>query len=97
MTVVARQFINLMQDALPIRIKNLSVVHESFGFDIIFRVIRPFMKDKLSRRMELHGMRTENLQSRIDQELLPPFLGGTGPEQDVVGWKSQIFGSASFW
>lgn len=90
MTPVGMQFMNLMQDALPIRIKSLNVTNESLAYDVIYACIRPFIKEKLRNRLQLHGTSHEKLHTMIDPEHLPPFLGGTGEDLDIDWWKTKL-------
>ncbi|XP_039255562.1 alpha-tocopherol transfer protein-like [Styela clava] len=90
MTTVGMQFMNLMQDGMPIRIKSLNVFNESLAYDLIYACVRPFIKEKLRNRLQLHGNSHEKLHEMIDPENLPPFLGGSGPELDIEWWKEQL-------
>lgn len=38
----------------------------------------------------MHGENLSNLHEVIDPTGLPPFLGGTGPDLDIEGWKAKL-------
>lgn len=90
MITVGRQFLHVVQDAIPIRIKSLNMVNEALVFDAMYAVMAPFMKEKMKKRLQLHGANYTTLQEKVDPEFLPTLLGGTGPDLDSDGWVRKI-------
>ncbi|CAK8691478.1 unnamed protein product [Clavelina lepadiformis] len=90
---LARRFLGLLQDAMPVRIKSVNIVNESKIFDAVFAIVRPFMKEKMKRRFEVHGSVFDSLHKKIDPSILPHDFGGTGSELDekmIEEWTSSV-------
>lgn len=47
----AKQMVELVQDTFPLRFKGFHVVNEPFYFDAIMAVIKPFLKEKIRKRV----------------------------------------------
>ncbi|CAN7987346.1 unnamed protein product, partial [Ixodes hexagonus] len=83
-----RRAVEYMQGCLPVRMKAIHVVRQSYAFDLLFGLIRPFMKKKLVDRFHFHGMEFEALHEEIPASILPEEYGGHGPPLDFDGfWK----------
>ncbi|XP_029826900.2 alpha-tocopherol transfer protein-like [Ixodes scapularis] len=77
-----------LQDSLPLRTKAIHVVRESYAFDLLFAVLRPFIKKKIRDRISCHGWSFENLHKQIPASALPEEYGGDGPAIDFDAfWK----------
>ncbi|XP_066292209.1 alpha-tocopherol transfer protein-like [Branchiostoma lanceolatum] len=74
----ARTIAKIFQDAFPVRVRGVHLVNESFLVDAIFAIIRPFLKDKLKKRIQLHGSVYETLHELTGTWVLPTELGGDG-------------------
>ena len=91
---IARRVIALFENILPIRLKSLNYVNHSFVFQVIFTMIRPFIKPKLRQRISLLGKNYAYLHKIIDPSILPPDYGGTGENLDrraAPWWKSIVY------
>ncbi|BFZ21412.1 hypothetical protein BsWGS_24451 [Bradybaena similaris] len=75
----AKFFISTLQDVLPVRIKRFDFVHEPGFFDVVFAIMKPFMKSKLLSRIVLNGDKFDKLHASIQPEFLPTDLGGKLP------------------
>ena len=75
---------SVWQDCLPVRYKLFHVINEGTVFDIAFALVKPFLKEKMVKRIKLHGKNYEESLVDIDRELLPPYMGGTGPDPTSV-------------
>lgn len=83
-----RRAVEYLQDCLPVRLKGLHIVRQSYAFDILFALIRPFMKKKLVDRIHFHGMNFEKLHEEVPPSILPEEYGGVGPALDFEAfWK----------
>lgn len=49
---LARKTVEVVQEAFPMRFKAFHVLHEPFYFDAILAVLKPFLKDKIRRRIQ---------------------------------------------
>ena len=48
---LAKKTVEVVQEAFPLRFKAFHVLHEPFYFDAILAVLKPFLKDKIRRRV----------------------------------------------
>ncbi|XP_039271306.2 alpha-tocopherol transfer protein-like [Styela clava] len=88
-----KKFGGVMADAMPARLKSMNVVNEYKIFTIIYNIMKPFTREKMQKRLELHGSNFTNLHKKVDPTGLPPFLAGTGPDLDLAGWKNRLLKS----
>lgn len=73
----AKRIVDWLQDALPLRLKNIHIVNEPFIFNVVFSLFKPFLKDKLKNRIVFHGTDRKSLHEYISPECLPECYGGT--------------------
>jgi len=89
---VAKRFLGLMQECLPVRIKSINMINEPRIFDVVFSVVQPFLKEKTKQRLRVLGKDFPKLLDVIDPINLPLTYGGSAPELDPSAWKSRIIG-----
>ncbi|KAL1422159.1 hypothetical protein MTO96_022373 [Rhipicephalus appendiculatus] len=84
-----RKGLEYLQDCMPMRLKVAHNVRQSYAFDMFLVLIRPFIKQKLSERIRLHGHNFENLHKEIPPMSLPEEYGGQRPPLDPEEcWKA---------
>ncbi|CAG5133157.1 unnamed protein product, partial [Candidula unifasciata] len=66
-------------DVVPMRLRRYDFVKEPTFWDMVFTVLKPFMKAKLLNRVLLNGDKFDKLHSSINSEFLPTDLGGKLP------------------
>lgn len=49
----AKRMVELVQETFPLRFKGFHVVNEPFYFDAIMTVLKPFLKDKIRKRVRI--------------------------------------------
>ncbi|CAG5133159.1 unnamed protein product [Candidula unifasciata] len=69
-------FISTIQDVLPMRLKKFDIVHEPGFFDVVFAIMKSFLKPKFLERTALNGDKFDNLHASIEPGFLPTDLGG---------------------
>lgn len=89
---LAKRFLSLLQDCLPVRVKCINMVNEPTLFDVLFKIVQPFMKEKTRKRLRMIGTSYEKLHDVIDPSKLPGAYKGTGPDVDTEGWKHKLLG-----
>ena len=50
---LARRTVEVIQEAFPLRFKAFHILHEPFYFDAILAILRPFLKEKIRRRVSI--------------------------------------------
>lgn len=49
----AKRMVELVQETFPLRFKGFHIVNEPFYFDAVVMVLKPFLKDKIRKRVSL--------------------------------------------
>ncbi|XP_051169298.1 uncharacterized protein LOC127286762 [Leptopilina boulardi] len=76
---VAKKSLLYLQDALPVRLKEIHVMNASPIFDLMLTICKPFMKKELLDMLHIHTTK-ESLENFIPLEILPNEAGGkAGP------------------
>ena len=89
---IGRKLTGLIQDAMPIRLKNICILNESFFFNIVYTIISPFLKEKTRKRIVLIGSNYHKLFPIIPKNVLPLKYGGEVGEDDLQfeKWRNLI-------
>ncbi|XP_012233421.1 clavesin-1 [Linepithema humile] len=82
------RLLSFIQDAMPLRLKEVHVVKQPFLFNMVWQMFKPFVKEKLKKRMFFHGTKMSSLHSHIPPSHLPKNYDGQLPEIDYgsVDW-----------
>jgi hypothetical protein len=74
----------IWQDCLPMRMKGMHYINMPSFFETIFNMFKAFMKDKLKKRLHVHG-NIEGMYKFVPREILPEEYGGQGGKiADIV-------------
>ncbi|XP_069978324.1 alpha-tocopherol transfer protein-like isoform X2 [Penaeus vannamei] len=72
-----KKALTILQDGYPMRPKGLNYIHTPAAFDTVFSIFKSFMKEKMKKRIHIHGSDLESLHKEIPKEILPVEYGGT--------------------
>lgn len=61
------------------------MVKEPFLFNMVWQMFKPFVKEKLKKRMFFHGSKMASLHKHMAPSHLPKNYGGQLPEIDYSG------------
>lgn len=88
---IVKKFLVCVQEAYPVKLKEVHVVNVSPLVDTIVNFVKPFIKEKIRNRIFMHSdMKT--LYDYIPREILPTEYGGdAGPVQAIHGTMIIIF------
>jgi len=78
------QLVGLLNDGSPGRIKGVHMIFHPKIFGMIYHLAKPFLKEKLSKRIHFHGDDLSSLHKHIGVQNLPISLGGLLPESASV-------------
>ncbi|KAK9511081.1 hypothetical protein O3M35_005714 [Rhynocoris fuscipes] len=78
------RLLSFIQDAMPLRLKEVHIVKQPFIFNIVWKVFQPFVKEKLKSRLHFHGSDLKSLHKFMDPECLPQNYGGKKPKIDYT-------------
>ncbi|XP_068204372.1 alpha-tocopherol transfer protein-like isoform X8 [Palaemon carinicauda] len=76
LTVIKKAAI-VMQEGYPMRPKGLNYINTPAAFDTVFNIFKSFMKEKMKKRVHIHGSDLESLYKQVPKECLPVEYGGT--------------------
>ncbi|CAG9126186.1 unnamed protein product [Plutella xylostella] len=80
---LVKKFLVCVQEAYPVKLKQVHVINISPLVDKIVNFVKPFIKDKIKERIFLHSDVNE-LYKHVPKEMLPAEYGGNaGPMNDL--------------
>uniref|UniRef100_UPI00358E5D43 alpha-tocopherol transfer protein-like n=1 Tax=Myxine glutinosa TaxID=7769 RepID=UPI00358E5D43 len=92
----AKRIMTVTQDAFPVRIKQNNVINEPIIFKALHAIFRPFMKEKMRKRMVVHGSDMTSLHQYINPQVLPYEYGGQAGFLDTSIWKETLLSSENY-
>ncbi|KAJ8684227.1 hypothetical protein QAD02_020019 [Eretmocerus hayati] len=81
----AKRIVDWLQDAVPLRIKNIHIVNQPYIFNMVFALFKPFLREKLKSRIIFHGKDRKSLHKHVSPKCLPECYGGTLQIPRVTG------------
>ncbi|XP_029650679.1 alpha-tocopherol transfer protein-like [Octopus sinensis] len=82
----AKKVTSMIQECFPLRLKGIHYIHEPSMFDILFSIVRPFLKEKIVKRLHFHGQNVSALHEFVSPENLPEEYNGVLKEIDIEAW-----------
>lgn len=79
------KLLGFIQDAMPLRLKEVHMVKQPFVFNMVWQVFKPFIKEKLKTRIHFHGSKMPSLHKFIPPTHLPGDYDGLLPAIDYSG------------
>lgn len=78
---IVKKFLVIVQEAYPVKLKEVHVVNISPLIDTIITWVKPFLKEKIKNRIFVHSD-MESLHKMVPKDVLPEEYGGdAGPSQ----------------
>ncbi|XP_015127415.1 alpha-tocopherol transfer protein-like [Diachasma alloeum] len=65
-----------VQKCLPVRLKGVHIINQPYIFNMVFAIFKPFLHEKLRKRVHFHGTNRPALLSHIEAKALPRRYGG---------------------
>ncbi|XP_031786223.1 alpha-tocopherol transfer protein isoform X1 [Nasonia vitripennis] len=72
----AAAVVEFVQRCLPCRLKGVHIINQPFIFNMVFAFFKPFLQEKLRKRIHFHGTDRNSLKKYIDAKALPKQYGG---------------------
>ncbi|XP_045114535.1 alpha-tocopherol transfer protein-like isoform X3 [Portunus trituberculatus] len=96
--VTVKKMTTLFQDGYPMRPKGLNYINTPAAFDTVFNIFRSFMKEKMKKRVHIHGSDMESLYKQVPREMLPVEYGGTnGTVEEIKNYWLQRLDARRDW
>ncbi|RZB38689.1 CRAL TRIO domain containing protein [Asbolus verrucosus] len=73
---IVKKFLVCVQEAYPVKVKEVHIVNASPIVDTIINWVKPFIKEKIRNRIHIHAD-LESLYKFVPKEILPEEYGGT--------------------
>ncbi|XP_076634456.1 alpha-tocopherol transfer protein isoform X1 [Colletes latitarsis] len=83
---VASMVIALMVSAFPMKTHAIHILHQSWVFDVMFAVFKPFLDVRMQNKIFFHGSNMDSLHQHISPTHLPKKYGGTREELPYYKW-----------
>lgn len=74
-----KDVVAMVQNSFPIRFREIHIVNESYLFDVVFALVKPFLTEKIRDRIRFHGSDHESLHRYLPRSILPEEYGGDQP------------------
>ncbi|CAG9784218.1 unnamed protein product [Diatraea saccharalis] len=81
----SKRQVTFLQDASGVRQKEIHVVRQPMIFNILWNILKPFINEKLKKRMFFHGTKFSSFHKYIPAAYLPAEYGGQLPAVDYSG------------
>ncbi|XP_072175968.1 alpha-tocopherol transfer protein-like [Diadema setosum] len=94
---VARKLTSIFQNCVPVRLQGVHFVNEPLLFDGAFTILKPFMQEKIRKRVRLHGQNLEGLHEFIPPSILPDTFGGDLTNYDTLPWRQAFLAKDLQW
>ncbi|XP_038208158.1 retinaldehyde-binding protein 1 [Zerene cesonia] len=81
----SKRLLTFIQDAMPLRLKEVHFVKEPMIFNVVWKMFKPLIREKLKNRIFFHGSKMSSLHKHMDASHLPADYGGELPAIDYSG------------
>lgn len=72
----AKMVLDFLNKCVPLRLKSIHIVNQSFIFNVAYAIFKPFIGEKLRKRIHFHGTNWQTLMNIIDKKALLKKHGG---------------------
>jgi len=81
----AKTTLDFIQQCIPVRLKGIHIVNQPYIFGMLYAIFKPFIGEKLRKRLFFYGKERKSLHARVSKESLPPSYDGTLDIPDCPG------------
>ncbi|XP_054284146.1 alpha-tocopherol transfer protein-like [Macrosteles quadrilineatus] len=83
---IVQKVLEIMVTSFPMKVHTIHIVNESWVFDMIFNMFKPFLGKRYRDIMFFHGSDRESLHQHIQPKYLPKVYGGIRPDYSYRDW-----------
>lgn len=92
---IVKKFLVCVQEAYPVKVKEVHVINASPIVDTIISWVKPFLKEKIRNRIHIHT-EIDTLYDFVPKDILPEEYGGSGGKMDTFNGKYFLYRSGFF-
>ena len=74
---------HLYQDAYPMRLHNMTMLHAPVMFKAMYALCKPFLSAKIKQAIVLNATLEQQVQGKFAEQVLPTTMGGTQDKADM--------------
>ncbi|XP_046802199.1 clavesin-2-like [Lucilia cuprina] len=83
---ILKNIIEGLQEFMPVRFKGIHFIAQPWYVEFTLTAIKPFFKEKIKKRIFVHGLNLSSMHNLICKDILPPELGGEAPNVNHFDW-----------
>nr|CAH7740996.1 unnamed protein product [Callosobruchus chinensis] len=91
---LAKLILDWVQECAPTRLKGIHVINQSFIFDVLYKMFKPFLGEKIKKCLYFHGDNRKTLTEKLSAEALTEYYGGTA---DIPEFPGSLFADMLFY
>lgn len=85
-----KKLAHIVEDCYPSRLKAVHVLNNPYFYELLYAMIKPFMKSKLAQRFHFTGRDLSKLHGILPPECIPAEFGGTNEEFDYCSQERDV-------
>lgn len=78
-----KDYAQYLLNCMPALLAESHVIREPAALDVMYALVRPFVKDDLLKMARLHGKNVQKLHEDIPPDMIPEECGGTAKDGDL--------------
>lgn len=75
---------------MPLRTDAIHIVNQGWAFDMVFKMFKPLLNEKMRSRIFFHGTNMTSLHKHIDKDHLPTKYGGYLDDFPYTAWMDNL-------
>ncbi|VEN51502.1 unnamed protein product [Callosobruchus maculatus] len=91
---LAKLILDWVQECAPTRLKGIHVINQSFIFDVLYKMFKPFLGEKIKKCLFFHGDNRKTLTEKLSAQALTEYYGGTA---DIPEFPGSLFADMLFY
>lgn len=77
-----RNFMHYLQNCVPVLLSEAHVLRQPAAFDVLYALVRPFLRDEILKAVRFHGKNVQGLHADVPPNSIPEEYGGTASRRD---------------
>lgn len=82
---LAKLILEYVQECVPLRVKAIHLLNQPYVFNMLYAIFKPFIGEKLRKRIFFHGDNFGGLLEQVDAKFIPTQYGGEMKLETIYG------------